>query len=113
MITTYIKINDTEYSAVIRDIPKDSAWGGRQAKAFTLGMAYALASELFVNDAEWAIIYKSESQTEEGEVVYTSTTEDCSAYSVAGAITDNRDGTVTVKMGKPTDSELLTILMGG
>ena len=39
--------------------------------------------------------------------------EDCSEYSVAGSITDNRDGTVTVKMGKPTDAELLNIIMGG
>lgn len=32
---------------------------------------------------------------------------DNSEYSVSGSITDNRDGTVSVKMGKPTEAETL------
>ena len=36
---------------------------------------------------------------------------DNSAFSVAGPVTDNRDGTVTVKMGKITDREALEELL--
>ncbi len=32
---------------------------------------------------------------------------DNSAYSLSGAITDHRDGTVSIKMGKPTEAETL------
>lgn len=39
---------------------------------------------------------------------------DNSAYSLSGDITDHRDGTVTIKMGKPTDLEdAYEMLMGG
>ena len=38
---------------------------------------------------------------------------DNSDYSVAGPITDNRGGTGTIKMGKPTADELLKVLTGG
>ena len=31
-------------------------------------------------------------------------------YCVAGPITDNRDGTITAKMGKKTDSDILAEL---
>ena len=33
------------------------------------------------------------------------TEEDMSAYSLAGEIVDHRDGTVSIKMGKPTETE--------
>ena len=39
---------------------------------------------------------------------------DNSAYSLSGDITDHRDGTVTIKMGKPTDLEdAYEMLLGG
>ena len=36
---------------------------------------------------------------------------DNSEYDVAGSITDNRNGTITAKMGKMTDSEMLAELL--
>lgn len=90
---TKIKINDTEYEAVINGQVNDHLWDGRESKAITLEMTHATANELFVDDAEWSIL--------DGETEY-----DNSEFRVAGDITDHRDGTLTVKMGKSTDLEL-------
>lgn len=101
---TYIKIKDTLHPATIFGRTADSDWNKRESKAITLEMSYEDAMTLFVDDLEWAIVY------EDGEIteVY-----DNAEYSVAGPVADNRNGTVTVKMGKPTADELLAILMGG
>lgn len=101
---TYIKINDTQHPATFRGYTKDKEWNDRESKAITLEMSYEDAIALFVDDLEWAIVYEEGKTTE----VY-----DNSEYSVAGAVTDNRNGTVTVKMGKPTDAEILAVIMGG
>lgn len=90
---TKIKINDTEYEAVINGQVNDYLWGGRESKAITLEMPYSIANELFVDDVEWSIL--------DGETEY-----DNREFCVAGDITDHRDGTLTVKMGKSTDLEL-------
>ena len=101
---TYVKINDTLYPASIRGYIKDKTWDDRDSRAITLEMSYADAMALFVDDLDWAIVYETGETTEE---------YDNSDFSVAGSVTDNRNGTVTVKMGKPTSDELLAILMGG
>lgn len=101
---TYIKINDTRYPAAFRGYAKDKDWNDRESKAITLEMSYEDAMATFVDDLDWAIVY------EEGE---TTEVYDNSEYSVAGSVTDNRNGTVTVKMGKPTDAEILAVIMGG
>lgn len=113
---TYIKIGDTLYPAEINGVLIDRAWGGRDSKAITLEMDHATAMETFVDELDWCIVFQPNSHTdpETGETI-TPEAEiyDNSEYCVAGPITDNRDGTVTVKMGKPTDAELLAIIMGG
>ena len=101
---TYVKVNDRQIPASVRGFVKDREWDNRDSKAITLEMTHADAMALFVDDLEWAIVYEDGETTE----VY-----DNSEYSVAGSVTDNRNGTVTVKMGKPTSDELLAILMGG
>lgn len=101
---TYVKINGTRYAAGISGHVRDKDWGYRESKAITLEMTYEEAAALFVDDLEWIIVYEADETVEE----YNN-----SEYSVAGAITDNRDGTVTVKMGKPTAEELLAVLVGG
>lgn len=42
-----------------------------------------------------------------GETKEVVTKYDNSEYSIAGEITDYRDGTVSIKMGKPTEAETL------
>ena len=101
---TYLKIKDTQIPAVFRGYTKDRDWNDRESTAITLAMTYEEAMDTFVDDLEWALVY------EDGEIteVY-----DNSEFSVAGSVTDNRDGTVTVKMGKLTAEEALAILTGG
>lgn len=101
---TKISIGGRQYPAQIVGYASDKGWNGRDSKAITLDMTYEEARELFVEDAPWSILYTDGEETTE---------YDNSAYAKAGPITDNRDGTVTVKMGKPTAEELLEILMGG
>lgn len=107
-----IKINETLYPCTILDIRTDYKWGNRDSKAITLEMDYATAASLFVDDAEWSIVNQSFNGVDEnGEAIYQETVQDMSDYSIAGPITDNRNGTVTVKMGKKTDGEMLTELL--
>ena len=114
---TYVKINKIEYPAAINGTVTDRAWDNRESKTIRLEMAHADALALFVNDAPWSIVerYTKEELDEEGNIVTSEVVDeyDNSEYCVAGSITDHRDGTVSVKMGKPTDAELLAIIMGG
>lgn len=101
---TNIQIGGKQYPAQITGYSSDSGWDGRPSKAITLTMTYEEAKALFTEDAAWSILHTDGEET---------TQYDNSEYSKAGPITDHRDGTVTVKMGKPTAEELLEIIMGG
>lgn len=114
----YVKINDTQYEASITGRLNDKDWNNRSSKAITLKMSYADATNIFVDDVSWFILQDFEDTVEEineetGESVFNTVirTEsyDNSDYSIAGSITDNRNGTITVKMGKPTAEELLAM----
>ena len=104
---TYIKINDTLYPAIINGNVKDRAWDDRESKTITLEMAYADAIALFVDGLAWSILMDVEQVQEDGSVITVQEEYDNSDYSMAGSITDNRDGTLSVKMGKPTQIETL------
>lgn len=94
---TYIKINNIQYPATINGKMSDSTWDNRLVKSITLEMSYAEANSIFVNGVKWFI----QQDNENAELVE----YDNSEYSLAGDIIDHRDGTITVKMGKPTDLE--------
>lgn len=128
---TYIKINETLYPATISGRVQDKDWDNRESKAITLEMDYPTAAALFVDGLAWSIVQQNEVPTyqvdengklvldESGAPIQTGTemqeTEfDNSEYSLAGDITDHRDGTITVKMGKLTDlEEAYEIMLGG
>ena len=128
---TYIKINNTLYPATISGRVSDNDWDKRASKSITLEMSYEEASKLFVDGMAWSIVQQNEVPAyqvdengklvlgESGAPIQTGTeiqeTEfDNSEYSLAGAITDHRDGTITVKMGKLTDlEEAYEIMLGG
>lgn len=113
-MTTYVKINDLQYHAIVRNYSRDASWDDRKSKAITIGIAYEVAADLFVDEQSWSLAYQHDPVYENGEAVMPDLIEeDCSDYSVAGPITDNRNGTVTVKMGMPTAEEINAILMGG
>ena len=115
----YVKINGTEYPAQITGMLRDRSWDDRDSKTVTLTMSYAAAAELFVDNAAWSVVQRDTAakMTEDGLAVVDESGNpvmeeqaqewDNSAYSVAGAITDHRDGTVSVKMGRPTAAEIL------
>lgn len=110
---TYVKIGGTEYPAAINGKLADREWDGRDSKAITLTMGYSEAAALFVNGVAWSIVQREsvpaldENGQPTGETTEQVSEFDNSDYSVAGSITDNRDGTVTCKMGRPTETETL------
>lgn len=110
---TYVKIGGTEYPAAINGKLADREWDGRDSKAITLTMGYSEAAALFVNGAAWSIVQRDnvpvldENGQPTGETTEQVSEFDNSDYSVAGSITDNRNGTVTCKMGRPTETETL------
>lgn len=104
---TYVKINGTTYPAVINGKHIDREWNDRESKTITLEMAYADAIALFVDGLAWSILMDVEKEQEDGSIVTVQEEYDNSDYSMAGSITDNRDGTLAVKMGKPTQIETL------
>ena len=104
---TYVKINGTLYPAIINGNVKDRAWDDRESKTITLEMAYADAIALFVDGLAWPILMDVEQVQEDGSIITVQEEYDNSDYSMAGSITDNRDGTLSVKMGKPTQIETL------
>ena len=111
---TYLKIGEQKYPAKFAGNKNDKEWNGRESKAITLEMSHAEAMALFVDDLDWAIVYQGDSYVDENgdTVIPEAEVYDNSEYSVAGSVTDNRDGTVTVKMGKPTYAEILAVIMG-
>lgn len=113
--TTFVKINGQQYPALVRGRTADAEWNNRESKAITLEMTYEEAMAIFVDDAAWSILYQAPSYTDDSGNVITPELEeyDNSEYEIAGPITDNRDGTVTAKIGKPTSDELLEVIMGG
>ena len=112
---TYVEVNNTKYPAVITGRLNDKDWDNRETKSIKMEMTYAEAVALFVDDCSWNIIQDHAVRHNEvgdnGDITVIEKTEtesyDNSEYCIAGPITDNRDGTVVVKMGKYTNEELL------
>lgn len=105
---TFIKIDNTLYPAEISGRMNDHDWDGRSSKTIHLTMSAADAASLFVDDIRWFIVEEYTEEEQPVQIEY-----DNSEYCMAGDITDHRDGTVFVKMGKATDRELIEIMTGG
>lgn len=113
---TKVRINGHEYYATFYGFSSDPNWENRESKSITLEMDYSTAVSTFVDDMKWSILYQPPEYTDpETQEPVTPPVEeyDNSEYCVAGSITDNRNGTVTVKMGKPLPEETLSTLTGG
>ena len=111
-MSTSVIIHEVEYPAEISGVLQNPKWDRRDTKAITLEMTHAQAVSLFVDGLAWGIkqvntypIFDDQGQPT-GETKTETQTFDNSEYSVAGSITDNRDGTVTILMGKHTELEI-------
>lgn len=121
---TYIQINNKRYPATVTGGITDRTWDGRSTMTITIATDYDSMCKLFPAGAllDWSVIdERTETviltdedgapRTDEAGVPLTEerTTEtetDQSARPVVGPITDNRNGTYTVKMGARLAAEL-------
>ena len=112
-MSIYIKINNTEYPAEISGNSADITWDRRWTKSIRLSMSADEAAALLPNNTPWSIVQRemvgvlNEQGQPTGENKENVNEWDNSEYSLSGPITDHRDGTVTIKMGKPTEAETL------
>ena len=108
----YVKINGTEYPATVNGKLVDRDWDNRDSKAITLEMNYTTAMSLFVDNLAWSIVQRDtypeydENNQPTGKTVEQVQEFDNSDYCIAGPITDNRNGTITAKMGRKTELEI-------
>lgn len=118
----FIKVGGVEYPATLIYNYKDRNWDMRETQTVHLTMPYAQAAALLPSGTPWSNVFREQKDKLDndgnptGQTEEVVTEEDMSAYSLAGQITDYRDGTVSIKMGKPTESELseatVTALVG-
>lgn len=107
----YIKVNNTEYPAAVNGVYNDRTWDERDTKTITLTMTHAEVAALLPDNTPWSIVQRDmvdvldEQGQPTGETKEVVNEYDNSEYSLAGDITDHRDGTVSIKMGKPTETE--------
>lgn len=107
----FIKVNGQEYPATLIYNYKDLNWDMRETQTVHLTMPYAQAAALLPDNTPWSIVQRDmvdvldEQGKPTGETKEVVNEYDNSEYSLSGAITDHRDGTVSVKMGKPTEAE--------
>lgn len=108
----YIKTAGKLYPAEVNGAMNDYTWDGRESKSVTLAMTYDEVRALLPDGTPWSIVQHTPAPDESG--TENENEWDNSAYSLSGDITDHRDGTETIKMGKPTDLEdAYEMLLGG
>lgn len=110
-MSIYVKVNNTEYPATVNGNLVDRNWNGRDTKTIYLTMSYDAVAALLPDNTPWSIVQRDmvdvldEQGKPTGETKEIVNEYDNSEYSLAGDITDHRDGTVSIKMGKPTETE--------
>lgn len=110
-MSIYVKVNNTEYPATVNGDRADRSWDGRDTKTIHLTMTHDAVAALLPDNTPWSIVQREMMDVLDEQGKPTGETEervqeyDNSEYSLAGDITDHRDGTVSIKMGKPTESE--------
>lgn len=109
----FLKVNGQEYPATLIYNYKDRNWDMRETQTVHLTMPHDEAAALLPDNTPWSIVQRDMVDKLDNDGNPTGETEervqeyDNSAYSLAGDITDYRDGTVSIKMGKPTEAETL------
>ena len=99
-MNTFIKINAINYPAEIYGHVRDRDWDNRESKVIILSLTIEEALALFTDNVQWSIVYGTQTIPQDD-------------FIIAGPITDNRDGTVSVRMGKATATEVSNVITGG
>lgn len=116
-MSTILKANNTEMPCEAAEHYRDSAWG-RPTCTVTIKASAAEIAALLPDGAAWSLIEREDVLDESGMPTGQTVDHerDMSEYSLSGDITDHRDGTVSIKMGKPTETEsakaTVTVLAG-
>lgn len=105
-MSTFLKANNTETPCEAAEHYRDSAWG-RPTCTVTIKASAAEITALLPSNAPWSLIEREDVLDENGMLTGQTVDHerDMSEYSLSGDITDHRDGTVSIKMGKPTEEE--------
>lgn len=105
-MSTFLKANNAETPCEAAEHYRDSAWGRPTCTVTIKGSAAEIAA-LLPNNAPWSLIEREDVLDESGAPTGQTVDHerDMSDYSLSGDITDHRDGTVSIKMGKPTEAE--------
>lgn len=102
----YVIVDGHAYTAEVVGTLKDYDWDERQSKTIYLtGLTYDQVKELFVDGRGWSILIKTTTIYEDGHQDVNLEEFDNGGYCFAGAITDFRDGRVSIKMGMETELE--------
>ena len=125
-MATYVKVNDTLYPATINGKMQDYEWDNRETKEIIMENTYDGIKALFADGVAWSIVMPEQKpktdengevvKDENGGIVYETVDSewDNSDFNLAGAITDHRDGRVSIKMGKTTALEdAYAMMIGG
>lgn len=105
-MSTILKANNTETPCEAAEHYRDSAWG-RPTCTVTIKASAAEVAALLPSNAPWSLIEREDVLDELGAPTGQTVDHerDMSEYSLSGDITDHRDGRVSIKMGKPTETE--------
>ena len=105
-MSTILKANNTETPCEAAEHYRDSAWGRSTCTVTIKGSAADIAA-LLPDNAPWSLIEREDVLDESGAPTGQTVDHerDMSEYSLSGDIIDHRDGTVSIKMGKPTEEE--------
>lgn len=107
----FLKVNGQEHPVTHISKYQDGDWGGRSTQTLYLTMTHDQVAALLPDNTPWSIVQRetvdvlNEQGQPTGETKEVVNEYDNSEYSLAGDITDHRDGTVSIKMGKPTETE--------
>lgn len=107
----FLKANGKEYPAKFISKYQDLNWDKRETQTIYLTMTHDEAAALLPDNTPWSIVQREtvdvldEQGKPTGETKEVVNEYDNSEYSLAGDLTDHRNGTVSIKMGKPTETE--------